>query len=124
MEILDKLKVPYIYLDESDDFSEVRHEKFKDDVCVLSSDQTLVLQFLKKVRGFVDKKRRVVFAVFDSWIGEPNPADKILICRQDFEKMAFKAVDILMDIIQGRRAMQRELHFFREKEILTKEKEY
>lgn len=38
----------------------------------------------------------ISFALFDNWIGDISPAEKIFICIQDFQKMAETAVDLIL----------------------------
>ena len=78
-------------------------------VAVLGSSQSSsILPFLTKHSAKL-LRHRLIFGVFDDWIGEPSPADKVIVAVQDCDRMAREAVDRLIALIERRKQRNRRL---------------
>lgn len=70
-------------------------------IAVLASAQFYIHEFmLQQAKHLLNKK--IVLGVFDEWLGEPSPAQKVFVALQDCEKIAQEAVDLLISRIQGK----------------------
>ena len=71
-------------------------------VAVIGSSQTShLLSFMdSNSRHLLEK--RLIFGVFDEWVGEPGPAEKVYVAIQDAATMAKLAVDRLISRIEKR----------------------
>jgi LacI family transcriptional regulator len=47
-------------------------------------------------------ERKMVFACFDEWSGEPVPAERVFVCEQDFSAMAERASARLLELATGK----------------------
>lgn len=124
LEILKEKGLDFTYLDETLISENPDALALEGDLCIMATGQATVLSFLHDNKELVKPDRRIFFAVFDAWIGEPNPAEKVFVCYQDFEKMAEKSVAVLLDIINGGRDMNREFFLFPAREIAVFEKKF
>jgi hypothetical protein len=72
-------------------------------VAVLGSSQSsTILPFLSK--HFTELlQHRLLFGVFDDWIGDPSPAEKVLVAVQDCDRMARQAVNRLIALIERKK---------------------
>jgi len=72
-------------------------------VAVLGSSQSsTILPFLSK--HFTELlQHRLIFGVFDDWIGDPSPAEKVLVAVQDCDRMARQAVNRLIALIERKK---------------------
>lgn len=78
-------------------------------VAVLGSSQSSsILPFLAKHSAKL-LRHRLIFGVFDDWIGEPSPAEKVIVAVQDCDRMARDAVDRVIALIERRRQRTRRL---------------
>jgi LacI family transcriptional regulator len=53
---------------------------------IISTSQSRVLKIAKTIHND-SVETKVNFACFDEWRGEPNPAQKVFVCIQDFESI-------------------------------------
>jgi len=124
LEILKASGKDFVYIDEFSISGNPACTHLEGDICIMATNQGSVLSFIHDNKELIMPGRRIVFSVFDMWVGEPNPAEKVFVCLQDFEKMAEKSVDVLLEIINGKRRMEREFFLFPAKEILVLEKKF
>lgn len=89
-------------------------------VAVIGSSQVYNVHKLlaKHSAALADKK--LLFAVFDEWYGEPMPAEKVFIVVQDSETMAKRAIDRLLLLIENQPSPQKYLEQIPIAEILEK----
>lgn len=124
LKILGELKKDFVCVNEFAIEPSKEAMKLKGDICILATGQHAVLPFMRENEGLLRPDRRMIFAVFDLWMGEPNPAEKVFVCLQDFEKMAEKSIDVLFEIINGTRNMTQEFFLFPAKDIIVHEKKF
>jgi DNA-binding LacI/PurR family transcriptional regulator len=66
---------------------------------ILATGQHQILAFLQAHPALV--RRDLLFGCFDQWIGEPHPAQAVVVAKQDFEGMARQACDRLLALVGG-----------------------
>lgn len=66
---------------------------------ILSSHQDYLHRFTLRHEIHI-KKKTMVFGVFDDWIGEPSPAEKVIIAIQNHQEIAKKCVNLLIRLIE------------------------
>ncbi len=77
-------------------------------LAVLGSSQAIFHTYLAEhFSPFLQHK--LVFGVFDEWIGEPSPAQKVFVGIQNSEKLAKEAVDLLIKKIQRKNKSPKEI---------------
>lgn len=65
---------------------------------VIADSQNDILEFSSRwSKEFAGRK--MIFACFDEWIGQPAPAEKVLVSIQDCKGISEAAVDLLLDLI-------------------------
>lgn len=80
----------------------------REHVAVLGPSQDHITGFLGRHNGWLDG-RRLTIAQFDEWFGNPHPAERVVTCVQDFDRMTQTAVNRLIDMIEGRASMARDV---------------
>lgn len=71
-------------------------------IAILSTDQTTISDFLQTHQTVLQNKT-MIFSVFDGWRGEPWPALRVHVCRQDFNRIAELGATILLEQIESGR---------------------
>lgn len=71
-----------------------------DKLAVVANGQDLIRRFLLANKEQL-LNRDVVLATYDNWHGEPDPASVVLVCIQDFTRMAEIAVAKLTDALNN-----------------------
>lgn len=96
---LQKLGVPFV------DSVQTSNEAFaapaSADVAILGSSPYYLRRFVARHEGILAGKR-LVFGLFDEWIGDPAPARQVIVAVQDCETLAKRAVDRLIAQIEGK----------------------
>ena len=72
---------------------------------IFATNQSGICDFIRVNSAFVSGKE-IVACCFDNWIGEPFPAMKALVAKQNFKAMAETASRMLMNLIGGIRIQQ------------------
>ena len=88
-------------------------------VAILGSSQGIVCEFFARHRTLLSG-RQITFGVFDGWVGETYPAQKVCVCIQDFEVMAKATVDYLLARIESKSGVSFEINYVPHLEIKTR----
>ena len=86
---------------------------------LFADSQNCIIDFLKDWRGSL-AGRDLLFACFDEWYGDPAPAKSVIVSVQDYEGIAKKATDMLLNILRsnpGEYKTCRQVHALARKEI-------
>ena len=79
-------------------------EKIKNNVpgriAIIATNQAIIHQFLQ-ANKFLLERDKLLFCCFDQWLGDPYPAQKVIIAKQDFKTMAEVASDLVLKMING-----------------------
>jgi LacI family transcriptional regulator, galactose operon repressor len=81
-------------------------EKLPTDLTIIGSGQSQICDFLHRNPELAHKKKLLV-CCFDQWFGAPYPAEKVIIAKQNFTTMAEKACDILLEMINGKKVIDK-----------------
>lgn len=92
-----KFKISYLLTENECIIKEMLPEK----VIIFGSTQSLICDFIRRNNGFTHK-HKIIICCFDQWYGEPYPAEKVLVGKQDFMTMAEIACDMLIEMIEGK----------------------
>lgn len=80
-------------------------EKLPKKIVIFGSTQSWVCDFFRKNKGFA-QKHEITVCCFDQWFGEPYPAQKIVLGKQDFTTMSETACDMLVEMIEGKKIVK------------------
>lgn len=69
-------------------------------LAILASGPDAILDVVRRNAERLTE-RSLVFGCFDLWPGEPHPAERVLVCRQDFATMAARATEFVLDLVRG-----------------------
>lgn len=81
-------------------------EKLPAKINLFGSVQSHFFEFLQKNHE-LPKTHEISINCFDQWWGDPFPAKKVVVAKQDFTKMAEIACDMLVEIINGKKVTKR-----------------
>ena len=77
-------------------------------IAIFASSQKEILSFVN-VHYKIFQGKKLFFSVFDHWMGDPSPAEKIFIVKQDFERISEIAVEMIVKMIEKKKLNCREL---------------
>lgn len=69
-------------------------------IAILANSQSGAHHFVTQNRSVFTGKK-IVVGTYDHWHGEPDPAEKVFVCIQNFRRMAEIATDRLMKILKN-----------------------
>ena len=80
-------------------------------LAIIGSNHHHVQQQLAAIsKHFPESTPRLLFACFDFWPGEPYPAERVIIAKQDFTTMAQSASQAVIDLIANKQTNQPVVH--------------
>ena len=77
-------------------------EELPKEIALFGSSQSGLSDFLRNNHGFY-RKHNITINCFDQWWGDPFPARKVTVAKQNFSKMAEIACDMLVEAIENRK---------------------
>lgn len=89
-------KCPFLTIEET--MPETPTIGFPRNVAIFGTGQPQIQRFITQYADTF-KKKVLYVGCFDRWHGEPFPAEKVIVCHQDFEQMARLAVDQILTLI-------------------------
>ena len=109
IETIEKSGLPYVTADklkdiELDPLSKSKH------IGIVCNAPHFIRNIINENREFFQKKS-LVFSCYDTWPGDPFPADSAYICHQDFSKMANVAVQEILKQVKNKKLPSRRKTF-------------
>lgn len=103
---LDSESLPYTL--EFGQLTEKEKENLPQTITIMASTHRTILEFVNSNQKYFNNKN-LIFAVFDVWEGEPAPAKKVYVCKQNLEEVSKIGVKKLIDKIENKTENKREI---------------